>query len=426
MIRTFFIKSMLFMAVWAFGPALAACGRTVSGNMPEAGVDPPASKGAFYTGVYRNLFHEYLGVSPAQTDEKLAQLWRHFFEDPHHKVYFEAQDGTAYIYDTGSRDVRTEGMSYGMMICVQLNKRAEFDKLWRWADKHMRYASGRWKGYFAWQCKTNGEKIGGEPSCATDGEAYFITALFFASHRWGDHGDINYGAEAQRILKEVMSKDGSEGVYNLFDRESKLITFVPSEGNQNFTDPSYNLPAFFELWARWSDTNSDFWSQTAQAARDLLAKASHPETGLFPDYSTFEGRPHQPDWKTDYDARRYQFDAIRCAMNIGMDAHWFGADLSRQRRMMTRLLEFFRKDGYVHGQFDWNGANPSGNYSEGMAGANAAGCFALEDKALIRENLKRLWNTPAPTGMFRYYTGMVYFLSMLHVTGNFRIYAPSV
>ena len=94
--------------------------------------------------------------------------------------------------------------------------------------------------------------------------------------------------------------------------------------------------------------------------------------------------------------------------------------------MMTRLLEFFRKDGYVHGQFDWNGANPSGNYSEGMAGANAAGCFALEDKTLIRENLKRLWNTPAPTGMFRYYTGMVYFLSMLHVTGNFRIYAPSV
>ena len=266
--------------------------------------------------------------------------------------------------------------------------------------------------------------------CLMEGAIYFalllsITALFFASHRWGNGGDVDYEAEAQRILAGVMAKDGSQGVYNMFDRNTKLITFVPAEGNQNFTDPSYNLPAFFELWARWSDTNQDFWAQTAQAARDLLAKASHPKTGLFPDYSTFDGRPFQPDWKTDYDARRYQFDAIRCAMNVGMDAHWFGTDLLRQKDMMTRLLKFFQKDGYTHGQFDVNGANPSGSYTAGMAGSNAVGCFALEDKELIRENLKRLWNTPLPVGPFRYYTGMVYMLSMLHVTGNFKIYAPA-
>lgn len=46
-----------------------------------------------------------------------------------------------------------------------------------------------------------------------------------------------------------MSKDGSQGVYNLFNTESKLVTFVPEKIYYHYTDPSYNLPAFLELWA---------------------------------------------------------------------------------------------------------------------------------------------------------------------------------
>ena len=170
---------------------LLVCGRTMCEAKPTSAASTTGkSKGAFYTGVYRNLFNEYLGVTQSQTDERLAQIWKHFFVDEDTKVYFEDSDSTAYIYDTGSHDVRTEGMSYGMMICVQMNKRTEFDKIWRWAKTHMLYKSGRWKGYFAWQCNTDGSKIGGEPSCATDGEIYFITSLFFASHRWGDGLDV--------------------------------------------------------------------------------------------------------------------------------------------------------------------------------------------------------------------------------------------
>lgn len=404
------------------------CGRAYGGGIVSACTENAGLKaadvgdGAFYSGKYRNLFIEYLGVTQKESDEKLAGVWRHFFVDDDTKVYFEDTDSTAYIYDTGNDDVRTEGMSYGMMICVQLNKRNEFDRIWRWAKTHMLYRSGRWKGYFAWQCRRDGSKIGGEPSCATDGEAYFITALFFASHRWGDDGAFNYGREARKILKDVMSKDGSEGVFNMFNTESKLITFVPSDSSWLHTDPSYNLPAFFELWARWSDTDRDFWAQTPGAARDLLVKASHPVTGLFPDYSTFDGKPLQPGWKKDYDARRYQFDAIRCAMNVGMDYYLFGKDKARQRDMMTRLLRFFKNDGFTHGQFNLDGTAPSGLYSEGMAGANAVGAFCLDDKELAAEYVRRLWNAKAPAGRLRYYSGMVYMLSMLHVSGNFRIY----
>ena len=219
-----------------------------------------------------------------------------------------------------------------------------------------------------------------------------------------------------------MDKDGSKGVYNMFDTETKLVTFVPNSEDRHYSDPSYNLPAFLELWALWSKSNPEFWAQTPQASRNMLYKASHPQTGLFADYSTFEGVPYQPTWKRDYDARRYQYDAIRCAMNIGMDYYWFGKDAKRQQQMMNRLLGFIKKDGCKHVCFEWDGSDPTGEYGEVHIGANAVGAMALSDEKLKREYIERLWNTRFPSGPFRYYNGMIYMLSMLHVSGEFRIW----
>lgn len=380
--------------------------------------------GAYFTGVYRNLFSEYLGKTQEEVDAKIESLWNHFFGGQNNKtVYYPVGTDMAYILDTGNNDVRTEGMSYGMMICVQLDKKEEFDKLWRWAKKYMQYKSGdQREGLFAWQLTTDGSVKGS--SCAPDGEAYFITALFFASHRWGDDGEINYGAEAQYILKEILDKPGRQNgtVSPIFNLDSYLINF--GETSYGFTDPSYNLPGFLELWARWTDTNKDFWSKTAKASRDLLYKSSHSTTGLFPDYSQFDGSPYRPDWCT-YESDYYKYDAIRCPMNVGMDYHWFGTD-ERQKDMMSRILNFFKKDGYQHGYFQVNGSNPSGGYSEGMAGANGVGVFALEDEALAKEYINKMWSTPAPTGTYRYYNGMVYMLSFLHASGNFKIWKPEI
>jgi len=35
-----------------------------------------------------------------------------------------------YIEDIGHRDTRSESISYGMMIAVQMDKVEEFDRLW--------------------------------------------------------------------------------------------------------------------------------------------------------------------------------------------------------------------------------------------------------------------------------------------------------
>ena len=92
----------------------------------------------------------------------------------------------AYLTDWNNHDVRTEGMSYGMMISVELNQKAEFDALWNWAKTYMYIDDPHHPsyGYFSWSCKTDGTP--NEETAAPDGEEYFVMALYFAAARWGN------------------------------------------------------------------------------------------------------------------------------------------------------------------------------------------------------------------------------------------------
>lgn len=136
----------------------------------------------FSTKTYRNVFRE-IGKSEAEIEERLRQIVHTFFYEDGEKVYFPVGQDMAYIEDTGNIDARTEGMSYGMMICVQLGMKEEFDRIWKWAKTYMYMEDGENEGYFAWSCKPDGTKNAYGP--APDGEEYFAMALFFASHRWG-------------------------------------------------------------------------------------------------------------------------------------------------------------------------------------------------------------------------------------------------
>jgi oligosaccharide reducing-end xylanase len=86
-----------------------------------------ASKGAYYTGVYRNLFQE-LGYEENAIREKLERTWAELINgNPDVKIYYPMGDDMGYFLDTGNTDVRTEGMSYGMMMAVQMNDKEIFD-----------------------------------------------------------------------------------------------------------------------------------------------------------------------------------------------------------------------------------------------------------------------------------------------------------
>ena len=128
-------------------------------------------------------------------------------------------------------------------------------------------------------------------------------------------------------------------------------------------------------------------------------------------------------------AERYMYDAMRCAMNFGMDYYLFGADSARQVEMAKRIIDFFEKDGYRHGRFNWDGSNPSESYTLGETGANAVAALALKDmdgyEDIIKSNLKKAWDANLMTGQYRYYDGLVHYLAMLHLSGSFKIWKPA-
>lgn len=388
-------------------------------------VSPPTAvpvKAAFETGVYPNLFRDYLGKSDDEIQAKIDVSWEQLFygDDSTERVYYPVGSDMAYISDIANEDVRSEGMSYGMMIAVQLNKKEEFDRLWKWTKTYMHQKDGGYKGYFAWHCKTDGTQLAANP--AADGEVWFITALFFADGRWGSgEGFYNYRAEAQSILDTALhSEDRGDLTTDLFDAETKQVVFVPQLGNNSqFTDPSYHMPHFYELWARWADKDNDFWAEAAQVSRDYLPKAVHPETGLAPNYSEFDGSPVSDPYNGNF-----RYDAFRVGANVGVDYAWF-APSRWHVEQSNRLLSFFASQGMddYKAEYLLTGEPEVGHRSSGLMATNAVAALAA-DREIGEPFVQALWDQPLPTGQYRYYDGLLMMLGLLQVSGNFQIYEP--
>lgn len=374
----------------------------------------------------RNLFAELLGKTKTEVDARIDTTWASFTQgDPEtERLYFGAPDDTAYIADVGNGDVRSEGMSYGMMIAVQLDRRAEFDRLWKWACTHMLHQEGPKRGYFAWKCARDGKVLGAVS--ASDGEEWIVTALFFAAHRWGDgDGVFNYSRQAQALLREMLHKPAVGPDRAIFDRERKQVVFCPIGTAARITDPSYHLPHFYTLWARWADDPADraFWASAAAESRAFLKRNAHPRTGLMSEYAYFDGRPYA---KRDLGPGRdeFSFDAWRTLAFVALDHAWNRADPWQVERT-DRVLRFLRAEGDALGnRYKLDGTRLDPTSSPGLIAMAAAAGAAATDRDTARYFTQRLWDAPTPTGKWRYYDGLLTMLGLLQASGRFQIFDP--
>ena len=441
----------------------------------------PWTKGAFETQKYRNVFVE-MGYKQADVDAKLKEVFNDVFRGPN-KVYFEVGDSMGYVSDIKNHDARTEGMSYGLMVAVQFGEKDIFDRLWRWSKKYMQHQDGNRKGYFAWSCRTDGTR--NADGAASDGELYFITALIFASNRWGDNTGINYKAEAQNILNCIQPKEytpeprqggfggfggfgGGQPTANgqqptaqkmyLIDPETKLITFTPDGFGQRFTDPSYHIPAFYEVWAKWADDGrSAYWNECAQKSREFLHKCIDEKTGLNGDqcqydgsemqgFRGFGGRPQGQQGGAQQAPPRngnnnFRYDSWRVPMNIALDYEWSCADGQWQRQYGEKIQNFFYSQGIDKflDQYRKDGSVPEGNEILGAGGFRklrhsiglvattaAASVMCSHDKS--KEFVDQLWNAkhePFDDGYFdAYYDGLLRLFAFMHLSGNYRVIFP--
>jgi oligosaccharide reducing-end xylanase len=390
--------------------------------------------GAFKTGHYRNLFAE-AGHSDKQISAKIDAAFQQLFHgDPEtQSVVFSvgknANGPLAYLTDWNNHDVRTEGMSYGMMISVQLDKKAEFDALWNWAKTYMYISDPKHPsyGYFSWSCKTDGTP--NEETAAPDGEEYFVMSLYFAAARWGNGAGIySYKAQADELLTTMRhrveitgpTKFGIRTVTNEVEEQAKMIRFVPVVNRGNFTDPSYHLPAFYELWARWGPAaDRVFWAEAATASRAFFVKTTNPNTGLAPDYADFDGAPHITRFRQ---SAIFGYDSWRTASNWSVDWSWW-RKAPEEQLLSGRIQAFFLSQGLsTYGdQYTLDGKAMADRHSTGLVATNAVASLAATNPS-AKDFVNALWETPVPSGQQRYYDGMLYLMSMMHCSGRFRIW----
>lgn len=387
-----------------------------------------------------NLFVTVSGKTQAETDEKVTTAVNRFFGigtgEPTtptvatgYRCYYELPNDAsmAYIWAADSNDIRSEGMSYGMMIAVQTNLQAQFDKLWKFAKTYMQYPANTgttaWKYYFRWQGTVSGSTVTFGPTTvpAPDGDEYFAAALYLADLRWGSAGTVNYRQEADNIAAAMLHNAATgDGRHPIIHATQNMVVFVPYGASNEFTDPSYHLPAFYELFAlRGPAADAAKWKSVATTSRAYLVKSAHATTGLHSDYATFAGAPTTGSAGDGHD--QFKYDAWRVVMNMAVDYVWFSQSPTLKAQVEKYHAFFGDKLGasnVTNALFSVDGSNPSGGGSTALTATLAAGALA-SSAANRKQYVDNLWNVPQQSGQYRYYQESVYLLAMLAVAGKY-------
>jgi oligosaccharide reducing-end xylanase len=330
---------------------------------------------------YPNLFVTVSGHTQADSDAKVAKAWSSLFNPGGSGTIYNNGPGSdeSYVQDYYNGDVRSEGMSYGMMTAVQLDKQTEFDRLWTWVRNHMAQGCSGTKctGEVAWTCSTGGNKnsTGGAP----DGEEYMATALIFAHNRWGDAGKHNYATEAQWVLDLIRTK--------YFHTDPHIVKFGSNSG---VTDPSYVLPSFYQAWACFDTANATFWNTAVTDGRAFFPK----------DVDANGVCPYQANW-TGGQTAGPNSDSVRCVMNIMMDWNFFKADTWQSQTYAPKFAAHEKNAG------------APASYCDAVLGF---GLPASDGKAFV----DKIWSANVPS--HDYWNGVLYMLALLHVSGNFKLY----
>ncbi len=412
---------------------LASCGTTVDPIGYNGGSGLPLGP---LTGpsTYPNAFRDWLGHTDAEIAAKLDLGFTQLFHGPSTEtIYVPVGTDRAYIQDVfhGSQ-VRTEGIGYGMLIAVELDKRDEFDRLWTYAKSMLRVASGANLGYFNSFCDN---EVGTFACLDPFGLQQMTMALILANDRYGNApdagaadagmpdastpGTIDYAADARELLTLMRHKQDQNGgvvagVTDTFDASSALVLDVPNVTAAGIGRPSIEMPAYYDLWAQ--ATGDPFWTAAAKAARSYWQRAANPTTGLTPVRATFAAVPVTG-------SEVFQSEAYRAELGMVLDQIWSGGNTWNPGEC-DHLISFFSAQGIdTYGMsYSLDGMtvlNPNHDPTLVAANGTAALIASVSQRTAF---VQRVWDMDVPNGVTRYFAGVIYLHALLALSGQLRVY----
>jgi oligosaccharide reducing-end xylanase len=205
----------------------------------------------------------------------------------------------------------------------------------------------------------------------------------------------------------------SGGITSVFDPTSSLVREQPVSADAGYTRSALEIPAMYDLWAQAS--GNAFWSGASAAARAHLVASANTTTGLWPTRSYFDGTP-VPNFDT------YVAQGYRTQLNLALDALW-GSSSAGESDEADRLLGFFTSQGVgTAGKiYQLDGTVVDATHQPGLVAVNGALAVA-STRANRADFVNAVWALPIPTGDVRYYDGILYLLSLLVLSGQYRVY----
>ncbi|MGC3953383.1 MAG: glycosyl hydrolase family 8 [Propionicimonas sp.] len=386
-----------------FGQHTGYTAGTIRPSVPQDAMDATVAE------LYDAWKDAYLTRNPYQPDQYYVFYNREGYTEPEDAV------------------TTSESTGYGMLITAIMaghdpQAQTLFDGLSRFAKAH---PSSINPDLMAWQQRDTGTAIvsttnddGGGDDAATDGDLDMAYALLLADQQWGSGGEIDYLAEARRVMDAILTSevDPTHHTLRLGDWASDDDSYATATRPSDFMTQHLKEFATSSGEPRWTKVVD----QTYRIEESLFRDHS-PRTGLLPDFVELDGstyRPASPDFleaNTDGD---YSWNSARTPWRIGTDYLMTGDP--RPKAQLAAMNAWIRSATGGDPEKIAQGYTLAGEPIDPDTELTFSAPFAVSAMidAANREWLDALWATVTQEPVTSYFGDSIRLLSLIVVSGN--------
>lgn len=237
------------------------------------------------------------------------------------RFFKSCSDGSVYVLkddNSGSKQVASEGIGYGMLLSVGMGDRETFQGLW---DYYKGHRDGN--GVMNWLQNPCGGQISGNG--ASDADLDTAMGLVLADSRWGGFTD-----DARNLIAAIGQNESQQC-------GNGTTVLKPGDnwgGCDGTVNPSYFSPGYYRRFASIQTDRTDFWNKFAGDTLTMLKGMQDQVGGLLPDWGFGDGRAETGD------RGQYGYEAVRSPWRVAVDLGWSGnADAKSYLQRMSQTID---------------------------------------------------------------------------------------